>query len=164
MTEPQQRIDARTTVKLPLSEAEQNALTAYLDAIEESFKVCNTAVDNAWDAYLKARITERDVASARAHSAHKATLDAATSAAGGVHCAATTAARAAYVATGHASPLVHWLLDYDNSPGDEVGQVIEALAEGMSLQGVIDMAEEQGWCDTWDKAFEDACERFNFIG
>lgn len=167
MTEPQGRIDARTTVKLPLSDDERGALTTYLDTTEEAYRVCNVALHRAWNAYLKARAavarTRGDVASARAYAAQKAALDARTAAANGVKAAAFTAARAVYEASGHASPLACWLLDSDDFPGDEVDQVVDALAEGMSLQGVIDMAEERHWCDTWDYALGEALERFNFI-
>jgi hypothetical protein len=72
------------------------------------------------------------------------------------------AARAEYDKGENASPLAAWVIEAHFADyKDEATTVLEALRDGASWQDLQDLAEIEGWCETWNAATDAARERFD---
>ena len=176
MTEPQGRIDARRVVKLPLTEPERAALERFLEAKDAATAVCFAAIEGTYSttpSALNLLVAEReawqcgDGSQATALRARRQEIQAEWNAkcaqAEAVYDASVAAARDAYAGDDDVHPLALWIEDSEHGGTGEAGEVLGMLAEGYSLGGVIDAAEEREWCGEFGAALEDALSVFNIV-
>ena len=176
MTELQGRVDARRVVKLPLTEPERAALARFLEAKDAATAAYFVATDGAYAAApntLTLLYSEReawrrgDESQATALRARRLEIQAEWNAkcaqAGAAHDAAVAAARDAYAGDADAHPLVLWIETSERGGTGEADEVLDMLAEGYKLGGVIDAAEERGWCSEFDAALQDAHSVFDIV-
>jgi len=176
MTEPQGRIDARRVVKLPLTEPERAALARFLEAKDAATAAYVVTTQKAYAKHPSTLTLLRGEHAARQRGDElqatafrvrrlevQAELRAKCAQADAVHDATVAAARDAYAGDADAHPLAIWIETSEHGGKGEADEVLGMLAEGYSLGGVIDSAEEREWCGEFDAALQDAHDVFNIV-